>query len=79
MRTEDQRKVVCGGDPENYLKAYFKGLYFDLDDGEEIKIIASKEKFPFKKEKFEELAKYSKLELFDFNDNGSEIDIFLKK
>ncbi len=79
MRTEDQREVICGGDPENYLKAYFKGLYFDLDDGEEIKIIAYKEKFPFKREKFEELAKNSKLELFDFTDNGKEINLFLRK
>ena len=36
MKTDDQRNVICGGDPENYLKAYLKGLYFDLDDGDEI-------------------------------------------
>ena len=39
MKTDDQRNVICGGDPENYLKAYLKGLYFDLDDGDEIKVI----------------------------------------
>ena len=31
--------VECGGDPENYLKAYLKGLYFDLDEKDEIKLI----------------------------------------
>ncbi|WP_337860860.1 hypothetical protein [Ferroplasma sp.] len=79
MNTDDQREVICGGDPENYLKAFLKGLYFDLDDNEEIKVIFSPEKFPFNREKFEEMARAAKLSLIDYSETEKEKDIILRK
>ncbi len=79
MNTDDQRNVICGGDPDNYLKAYFKGLYFDLDDGEEIKILFLKEKFPFDKNKFSDITEKSKLELTGYSEDGKDIEITVKK
>jgi hypothetical protein len=79
MNTDDQREVICGGDPENYLKAYLKGLYFDLDDNEEIKVIFSPEKFPFNKEKFQEMVKGAKLSLMDYSEAENEKDLIIKK
>ena len=79
MNTDDQRNVVCGGDPENYLKAYLKGLYFDLDEKDEIKVIFSPEKFPFNREKFAELVKAAKLNLVGFKETEREKDIIIRK
>lgn len=79
MKTDDQRNVVCGGDPENYLKAYLKGLYFDLDDGEEISVIFLSEKFPFGGEKFRQLVNTAKLKLSDYRDTGIEKKLVIKK
>ncbi len=79
MKEDDQRAVVCGGDPENYLKAYFKGLYFDMDDKEEIKIIGLKEKFSMGRETIEGIANKSHLTLFDYSENGKDIYIYLRK
>jgi len=75
MNTDDQRNVVCGGDPENYLK----GLYFDLDEKDEIKVIFSPEKFPFNREKFAELVKAAKLNLVGFKETKREKDIIIRK
>ncbi len=79
MKTDDQRNVICGGDPENYLKAYLKGLYFDLDDGEEIRIIFLSEKFPFNDEKFGQMVNAAKLKLSDYKDGGKEKELIVKK
>ncbi|WMT52169.1 MAG: hypothetical protein RE471_04640 [Ferroplasma sp.] len=79
MKTDDQRNVICGGDPENYLKAYLKGLYFDLDDGEEIRVIFLSEKFPFDAEKFGQLVSAAKLKLSDYKDEGNEKELIIKK
>jgi hypothetical protein len=79
MKTDDQRNVVCGGDPENYLKAYLKGLYFDLDDGEEIRVIFVSEKFPFDGEKFHKMVSAAKLKLSDYKDTGSEKELIISK
>jgi hypothetical protein len=79
MNTDDQRNVVCGGDPENYLKAYLKGLYFDLDDNEEIKVLLLAGKFPFKKEKFEEMVKAAKLNLIYYKETKKESELIIKK
>jgi hypothetical protein len=79
MRTDDQTGVVCGGDPENYLKAYFKGLYFDLDDGEEIQIKALREKFPMGEAAIKTLAENAGLKMYKYKDNGDIIYIYLKK
>jgi len=79
MNVDDQREVICGGDPENYLKAYLKGLYFDLDDGEEIKVIFSSEKFPFNNEKFSEMVKTAKLELLNYSGTENTKTLIIKK
>ncbi len=79
MNVDDQREVICGGDPENYLKAYLKGLYFDLDDGEEIKVIFSSEKFPFNNEKFSEMVKTAKLELLNYSGTEDTKTLIIKK
>ncbi len=79
MNIDDQRNVVCGGDPDNYLKAYLKGLYFDLDDGEEIKVIFSPEKFPFNGEKFNEMAKAAKLSLINYDDTDGKKTLIIRK
>ncbi|MEM0139888.1 MAG: hypothetical protein QXZ44_04670 [Ferroplasma sp.] len=79
MNTDDQRNVICGGDPDNYIKAYFKGLYFDLDDNDEIKILFLKEKFPFSREKFSDMAAHTKLSLTSYSENGTDIEIIIKK
>lgn len=79
MKTDDQRHVICGGDPENYLKAYLKGLYFDLDDGEEISVIFLSEKFPFDGEKFGKMVSAAKLKLSDYRDMGNEKKLIIKK
>jgi len=79
MKFDDQTGVVCGGDPENYLRAYFKGLYFDLDDGEDIEIKALKEKFPMGEQKIKEIAENAKLNMYKYTDNGDIIYIYIKK
>ena len=79
MKTDDQRNVICGGDPENYLKDYLKGLYFDLDDGDEIKVIFRAEKFPFDNKKFDQMVRAAKLKLSDYKDTGSEKELVINK
>ncbi len=79
MKTDDQRNVVCGGDPENYLKAYLKGLYFDLDDGDEIKVIFHAEKFPFDEKKFDQMVRAANLKLSDYKDTGNEKELVINK
>jgi hypothetical protein len=79
MNVDDQREVICGGDPDNYLKAYLKGLYFDLDDGEEIKVIFSSEKFPFSNEKFGEMVKTAKLNLLNYSGTEDTKTLIIKK
>ncbi len=79
MKEDDQRSVVCGGDPDNYLKAYFKGLYFDMDDKEEVKIIALKEKFPMGEKVIKDIASKSHLTLFKYLEHGNDIYIYLRK
>ncbi|AAT43462.1 hypothetical protein [Picrophilus oshimae] len=78
MRTEDQRNIMCGGAPESYLKAYFKGLYFDLDDDEEVEILFSKDKFSLGEEKFSEIAESTGLSLISYNVND-DVTVKLKK
>ncbi|ARD84292.1 hypothetical protein [Ferroplasma acidiphilum] len=79
MNVDDQREVICGGDPDNYLKAYLKGLYFDLDDGQEIKVIFSSEKFPFNNEKFSEMVKAAKLKLLNYSGTEDTKTLIIKK
>ncbi|AGO61339.1 hypothetical protein ACLIKE_06060 [Ferroplasma acidiphilum] len=79
MNVDDQREVICGGDPDNYLKAYLKGLYFDLDDGQEIKVIFSSEKFPFNNEKFSEMVKAAKLTLLNYSGTEDTKTLIIKK
>lgn len=79
MNVDDQREVICGGHPDNYLKAYLKGLYFDLDDGQEIKVIFSSEKFPFNNEKFSEMVKAAKLTLLNYSGTEDTKTLIIKK
>jgi len=79
MNVDDQREVICGGDPDNYLKAYLKGLYFDLDDGQEIKVIFSSEKFPFNNEKFSDMVKAAKLKLLNYSGTEDTKTLIIKK
>ena len=64
---------------QTHLSAYLKGLYFDLDDGEEIKVIFSSEKFPFNNEKFGEMVKTAKLQLLDYSDTEDAKTLIIKK
>ncbi len=78
MKHDDQRNIMCGGAPESYLKAYFKGLYFDLDDDDEIEILFSKDKFSLGEEKFREIAESTGLKLLYYKVND-DVNIKLKK
>ncbi|CAC12184.1 hypothetical protein [Thermoplasma acidophilum] len=79
MMVEDQRNITCGGDPFNYLKSTLKGLAFQLEPGQDVKVLLLKEKFPFGREVYEGLARTSKFKLVDLQENNGEIAVILRK
>ncbi len=79
MITEDHRNVSCGGDPFNYLKSVMKGLNIQLDPGQDAEILLLKEKFPYTKETFEGLARTTKLALVDLKEEGTDLQLYVRK
>lgn len=79
MLVEDHRNISCGGDPFNYLKSAMKGLYFQLDPGQDAQILLLKEKFPYEKNTFEGIARASKLALYDFKEENDEVSLFVRR
>ncbi len=79
MLTEDHRHISCGGDPFNYLKSVMKGLYFQLDPGQDANILIEKEKFPYSKELFDGMANASKLKITRYEEKNGEISMIVRK
>lgn len=79
MLVEDHRYVSCGGDPFNYLKSTLKGLYFQLEPGQDAQIMLLKEKFPYDRNTFEGMVRTSKLALFDYNEGEEEVSLFVRR
>ncbi len=79
MIEEDHRNITCGGDPFNYIKSVIKGLYFQLDPGQDAKIMVLREKFPYERNVFESLAKNSKLKVVSFEEKDKELHIVVRR
>jgi hypothetical protein len=79
MIVEDHRYISCGGDPFNYLKSVMKGLYFQLDPGQDANILIEKEKFPYTDDLFNGMANASKLKITKYEEKNGEISIILRK
>lgn len=79
MIVEDHRNISCGGDPFNYLKSVMKGLNIQLDPGQDAEILLLKEKFPYTRETFEGLARTTKLSVVDVKEEGTDIQIYVRK
>ncbi len=79
MIVEDQRNIVCGGDPFNYLKSTLKGLSFQVDPGEDVKLIVLKDKFPYDRSVYEGLARTSRFKVTDFSENDGEVSIVMRR
>ncbi|PYB68106.1 hypothetical protein DMB44_06325 [Thermoplasma sp. Kam2015] len=79
MIVEDQRNITCGGDPFNYLKSTLKGLSFQLEPGQDVKVLLLKEKFPFNRDVYEGLARTSRFKLIDVEENDGEVAVILRK
>lgn len=79
MLEEDHRNITCGGDPFNYIKSVIKGLYFQLDPGQDARIMVLREKFPYERNVFESLAKNSKLKVVSFEEKDKELHIIVRR
>lgn len=79
MLIEDHRYISCGGDPFNYIKSTMKGLYYQLDPGQDAKIMLLKEKFPYERNIFEGVARTSKLTLYDMEETDEEVSLFVRR
>lgn len=79
MLIDDERSVSCGGDPFNFLKSVLKGIYIQLDPGQDAKILVTKEKYPYEKAIFEALATNAKLSLLDLIEDGEDFNILVRK
>jgi hypothetical protein len=79
MIVEDHRHISCGGDPFNYLKSVMKGLYFQLDPGQDANILIEKEKFPYTEDLFSGMANASKLKITKYEEKDGEISIIVRK
>lgn len=79
MLVEDHRNISCGGDPFNYLKSTLKGIYFQLEPGQDAQVLVMKEKFPYETDIFEGLAKTSKLKLVEVKEKDGEVSIIVRR
>ena len=79
MLVEDHRNISCGGDPFNYLKSTLKGIYFQLEPGQDAQVLVMKEKFPYEADIFEGLAKTSKLKLVEVKESDGEVSIIVRR
>ena len=79
MLIDDERNVSCGGDPFNFLKSVMKGLYIQLDQGQDAKILVTREKYPYGKDIFAALASNAKLSLLDLVVDGDDFNIIVRK
>ena len=79
MLIDDERNVSCGGDPFNFLKSVLKGIYIQLDQGQDAKILVAREKYPYDKDIFAALASNAKLNLLDLVVDGDDFNIIVRK
>jgi len=79
MLEEDHRNITCGGDPFNYIKSVIKGIYFQLDPGQDARIMVLREKFPYERNVFESLARNSKLKVVSFEEKDKELHIIVRR
>lgn len=79
MIVDDERNVACGGDPVTFLKGVMKGLYFQLEPGQDAKILILREKYPFQREVFSGIASSARVNLMDVKENGGEIELVIRR
>ncbi len=79
MIVDDERNVSCGGDPITFLKSVMKGLYYQLEPGQDAKILVLHEKYPFEKNIFEGIANSAKVKLVTMDDDGNEIHLLIRR
>ncbi len=79
MIIDDERNVSCGGDPITFMKSVMKGLYYQLEPGQDAKILVLHEKYPYEKPIFEGIANMAKVKLVEFTDDGKEISILIRR
>lgn len=79
MLVEDHRNISCGGDPFNYLKSTLKGIYFQLEPGQDAQVLVMKEKFPYERDIYEGLARTSKLTLVNVDEKEGEVSIIVRR
>jgi hypothetical protein len=79
MLIDDERNVSCGGDPFNFLKSVMKGIFIQLDQGQDALVMIMKEKYPYDRGIFEALASNAKLEFLDLQVKGDEFHVLLRK
>ena len=75
MLEEDYRYISCGGDPFLYLKSTFKATKLELEPGQEIRILLSKDKFPYEENIFQSLANQNKLRITSFKVENNDLII----
>ena len=79
MLIDDERNVSCGGDPFNFLKSVLKGIYIQLDPGQDATVLVMKEKYPYENSIFEGLAGTAKLKLVEVKEVNDEYHIVVRK
>lgn len=79
MIVDDERNVSCGGDPVTFMKSVMKGLYYQLDPGQDAKILILHEKYPYEKMIFEGIANSAKVVLVSIDDDGTEIELVIRR
>ncbi|MCL4335055.1 MAG: hypothetical protein M1402_03045 [Candidatus Thermoplasmatota archaeon] len=79
MIIDDERNVACGGDPVTFLKGVMKGLYFQLEPGQDAKILLLKEKYPFDIEVFRGIASSARVNLLEFKEESGEIELLIRR
>lgn len=79
MIVDDERNVSCGGDPITFLKSVMKGLFYQMEPGQDAKILILKEKYPFEQPIFQGIANSAKVKLVNMDDDGTEIALLIRR
>lgn len=79
MIIDDERNVSCGGDPITFMKGVMKGLYYQMDPGQDAKILILREKYPYERSIFEGIANSAKVRLVEMMDDGKEISLLIRR
>ncbi|MGP6294378.1 hypothetical protein [Caldiplasma sukawensis] len=75
MIEEDYRFISCGGDPFTYLKSVFRSAKVELEEGQEMRILLMKDKFPYERNIFDAMAKQNCIKIEKFQYSGDELHI----